>query len=440
MTDQEKIHDVIGVGFGPSNLALAIALKERNAALDAIFLEAKDSFAWHPDMLLDNSDMQVSFIKDLVTLRNPASPYSFLSYLHAKGRMERFVNRKTFFPSRHEFNDYFTWAAAHHQDYCHYNQSVVRVAPVQGPNGAVELLDVVSEDPAGVQTRRRTRDLVLAVGGRPNVPEVFSELRGHPAVVHSSAYLSTVKPRLAASGRPLKVAVIGSGQSGAEIFWDLANDVARPEVDFIFRSHALKPSDDSPFVNEIFDAGFTSYVFNQPPQRRAAVLAEYANTNYSVVDGDLIEQIYGLFYEQDVVGGNSHALLRSTRVVAAESGPAPETGQHPQVELLLAPVEGGEELRCRYDLVILATGFRRRLGETLLAGLEEFLTGVETDRGYRIGTTAGFGPRIFLQGYSENTHGLSDTLLSVLPVRADEIASGLMSPRDKDRQLLTAAE
>lgn len=132
MTDLHTPYDMIGIGFGPSNLALAIALQECAAPLNALFLEAKPEFSWHPGMLLDNSDMQVSFIKDLVTLRNPASPFSFLSYLHAKGRIERFVNRKTFFPSRHEFNDYFTWAADQMQDVCAYDQRVEAVAPSSG--------------------------------------------------------------------------------------------------------------------------------------------------------------------------------------------------------------------------------------------------------------------------------------------------------------------
>ena len=329
------------------------------------------------------------------------------------------------------------------QGSCQYDQRVVGVAPVPGADGGVDLLEVISENKTGEQTRRRARDLVLAVGGKPAVPEVFAGLADHPGTVHSSAYLGAVKPRLAAAERPLKIAVIGSGQSGAEIFWDLANDPARPEVDFIFRSHALKPSDDSPFVNEIFNDGFTSHVFEQPRAQRSALLSEYANTNYSVVDGDLITQVYGLFYEQDVTAGDAYGLMRSTRVTAAKA-------RGDQVELTLCPVLGGAETTRTYDLVILATGYKRRAGETLLAGrhvaadptagLDGYLKGWDTDRGYRIGTVPGFRPRIFLQGYCEESHGLSDTLLSVLPVRADEIAAGLLASRGDGASLLTAAE
>ncbi|QAX28380.1 lysine N(6)-hydroxylase/L-ornithine N(5)-oxygenase family protein [Leisingera sp. NJS204] len=434
MSEPQHIHDMIGVGFGPSNLALAIALQERAQAgapkLDALYLEAKPRFAWHPDMLLEGSDMQVSFIKDLVTLRNPASPYSFLSYLHAQGRLERFVNRKSFFPSRQEFNSYLAWAAAQLEDTCRYGQRVTGAEPVLDPGGSGEVLAVTTEDETGRQTRYLTRDLVLAIGGKPAIPDTFAALQDHPGVVHSSSYLSAVKPRLAAADKPLKVAVIGSGQSGAEIFMDLANDPARPQVDFIFRSHALKPSDDSPFVNEIFDASFTSHVYQQPADQRRALMAEYSNTNYAVVDGDLIDQVYGLFYEQEVAGGSAYRLLRSTCVTAAAA-----SGQ--QTLLTLQPAQGGESRSGAYDLVILATGYRRRLGETLLAGLEPHVHFESPDRNYRMRTCGTFRPRIFLQGYCEETHGLSDTLLSVLAVRVDEIAEALLTPQPAQ---LAAAE
>lgn len=437
MTDVQRIHDVIGIGFGPSNLALAIALQERAGTgqplMDVAFLESKSEFSWHPDMLLEDTDMQVSFIKDLVSLRSPTSPFSFLNYLHSKGRLERFINRKSFYPSRHEFNDYFAWAAAQMGDVCSYDQQVTAVEPASTAGGSVDLLAVTSEDSHGVQTRRLTRDLVLAIGGKPAVPEMFEDLHDHPCLVHSSAYLGSAKPLLQAAERRLKIAVIGSGQSGAEIFCDLVNDPAQPQVDFIFRSHALKPADDSPFVNEIFNAEFTSFVYHQSPERRRALMAEYSNTNYSVVDGDLIEQVYGLFYEQDVTGGNDYGLLRSTQVVSAED-------RNGQIALSLAPVHGGEAETRTYDLVILATGYQRRIGETLLTGVADYVTDNGAGRNYQMDTKGGFHPRIFLQGYCEETHGLSDTLLSVLAIRVDEITGELHNRHPAPAARLSAAE
>ena len=46
---ESVIYDLVGVGCGPSNLALAIALdekKERYQALNAVFLEKQASYCW----------------------------------------------------------------------------------------------------------------------------------------------------------------------------------------------------------------------------------------------------------------------------------------------------------------------------------------------------------------------------------------------------------
>ena len=53
-----------------------------------------------------------SCFKDLATLRNPRSKFTFLSYLHSQNRLSAFINRGTTIPSRREFADYLTWAAA----------------------------------------------------------------------------------------------------------------------------------------------------------------------------------------------------------------------------------------------------------------------------------------------------------------------------------------
>src|SRR3954452_16441388 len=103
--DEDKAHDVVGIGFGPSNLSLATALDEVGRAsgggpIDAVFFEKQAALGWHRNMLLPGAKMQISFLKDLVTFRTPNSPYSFVSYLHSEGRLAAFANRKEFFPSR----------------------------------------------------------------------------------------------------------------------------------------------------------------------------------------------------------------------------------------------------------------------------------------------------------------------------------------------------
>src|SRR3954454_9964453 len=139
--EQIPIYDVVGVGFGPSNLALAIALAEHNAGpgepVTAHFLERQPRFGWHRGMLIDTATMQVSFLKDLVTMRNPTSGFSFLNYLQSVGRLVDFINHENLFPPRVEFHANCEWAAAKGYDVVSYATEVVAVKPVyDGPEVA----------------------------------------------------------------------------------------------------------------------------------------------------------------------------------------------------------------------------------------------------------------------------------------------------------------
>jgi lysine N6-hydroxylase len=99
------LYDLLGVGVGPFNLSVA-ALMSRVHKKSSIFLERQKEFCWYPGMLIPNSYLQISFLKDLVTAADPTSPYSFLSYIVQKGRFYRFINAEYSFVERKEFADY----------------------------------------------------------------------------------------------------------------------------------------------------------------------------------------------------------------------------------------------------------------------------------------------------------------------------------------------
>ena len=90
----------------------------------------------------------------------------------------------------------------------------------------------------------------------------------------------------------------------------------------------------------------------------------------------------------------------------------------------------------RFDALVLATGYRRDTHLALLDGLAPHLGDAlaqgNVGRDYRLATPAKFKPRIYLQGCCEDSHGLSDTLLSVLAVRSDEIAASLADARRQE--------
>lgn len=229
------------------------------------------------------------------------------------------------------------------------------------------------------------------------------------------------------AGVKKRVAVIGAGQSAAEVFIDLARRFPHVEASLVIRSGALKPADDSPFVNEIFNPAFTDVVYAQPANGRRSLIERFRDTNYAVVDRPLIEQIYEMLYLQRVSGASDgaprHRLLANTAIESAART------AHGQVELALRDRLTGDARTERFDALVLATGYRRDTHLPLLEGLAphlgDALAAGDVARDYRLATPAHFKPRIYLQGCCEDSHGLSDTLLSVLARRADEIAASL---------------
>ncbi|MEH2532314.1 L-ornithine N5-oxygenase [Bradyrhizobium sp. AZCC 1588] len=415
-------HDVIGVGFGPSNLALAIALDEcaRRSRLKcaALFVEQQPQFTWHGGMLLPGSDMQISFLKDLVSLRDPTSPFTFVNYLHKRGRLQDFINCRTFYPTRIEFNDYLRWVAAQFKSQAAYGETIVAIEPVT-VGQSVTSLRVHSRTLAGGETVRLARNLVVAVGGRPYIPQVFAEIADDPRLLHSSRYLDTVED-IGLGGKAARVAVVGGGQSATEVTVDLRGRFPDARIDLIFRGHALKPSDSSPFVNEIFNPDYTDFIYAQPAERRDAIVRNFRNTNYAVVDSDLLDQLYRLLYQQRVSGTTGIALHPRSEITSIDAAPE-------GIEIGTVDKFGGAKRRATYDAVILATGYDRETPHAFLEPIQRYIRDTVLDRNYKLVTTPAFRPQIHLQGYSEASHGLSDTLLSVLATRSQEIAESLLS-------------
>jgi len=427
---RDTVFDLIGIGFGPSNLALAVRLAEeagkgRHADLAHCFIERQPEFGWHRGMLLDDCRMQISFLKDLVTLRDPTSRFTFINYLSELGRLADFVNLKSFYPTRVEFHDYLTWVAASFDERVHYGQTVIGIEAVKaiGNVNEVEALRVFSRDEEGREWQRVTRALSVGIGGGAHVPEAFGALGSHN-IVHSSKYLTSIDRVVGDAGGPRKrVAVIGAGQSAAEVFVDLTRRYPHVDASLVIRSSALKPADDSPFVNEIFSPAFTDIVYAQPRDGRRSLIERFRDTNYAVVDRPLIEQIYEMLYMQNVSAEPRHRLLANTGIETAMRTASGE------IELTLRDRLSGHARAEQFDALVLATGYRRDTHFELLEGLAPHLGDAlaqgNVERDYRLATPASFKPRIYLQGCCEDSHGLSDTLLSVLALRSDEIAASL---------------
>ncbi|KAL5438163.1 L-ornithine N(5)-monooxygenase [Paraphaeosphaeria minitans] len=260
-TPEEEVHDLVCVGFGPASLAIATALHDAvdgtDPSLDlpnlqrqppkVAFLEKQSGFAWHAGMLLPGARMQITFMKDMATLRNPRSEFTFINYLHQKDRLIEFTNLNTFLPQRIEYEDYMRWCASWFEEVVQYGQEVVKVMPEKSAsgNGEIKTFVVTSRNlQTGQIESRRTKHVVIAAGGRPNLPPPFPS--DHPRVIHSSKFRYISSEILTDHQKPYSVAVVGSGQSAAEIFDFLHTHYPNARTRLLIKQGALRPSDDSP--------------------------------------------------------------------------------------------------------------------------------------------------------------------------------------------------
>ncbi|MEV6019593.1 MULTISPECIES: SidA/IucD/PvdA family monooxygenase [unclassified Streptomyces] len=423
-----EVYDVVGIGFGPSNLSLAIALEEHGAStpghpVTAHFFERQPSFGWHRNMLLPSTTMQISFLKDLATYRNPLSRYSFVSYLHASNRLVQFVNNQDFFPTRQEFHQYLEWAAADLGDRVSYGTEVTSIRPAAEAGAPVsDLLEIEVRGADGTARVVRARNVVVSTGLVPRLPDgVTSDER----VWHSSEFLTRFR---AQDPKDLRnVVVVGAGQSAAEITRFFHDELPHAQVSAVVPSYGYAIADDTPFANQVFDPGAVDDHYFGTEQARDAFWRYHRNTNYSVVDSDVIRDLYRRSYDERVRGTQRLHFRNLTRVTDVK-----RAGTETRVSLRSLLDDRTEELAV--DALVFATGYDGLDPARLLGDFDRhFLRDAEgrhqVERDYRLVSASGLAGGVYLQGGTEHTHGLSSALLSNIAVRSGEIADSIVLRR-----------
>ncbi|MFE1312897.1 lysine N(6)-hydroxylase/L-ornithine N(5)-oxygenase family protein [Streptomyces sp. NPDC058755] len=423
-------YDVVGAGFGPANLSLAVALQERREGgtprPTAAFFERKPQLGWHRGMLLPGAKMQISFLKDLVTFRNPASPFSFVSYLHAMGRLPQFVNNQDFFATRQEFHDYLEWAEAKLAHQVTYGAEITQIRPpASGRRGeAIEHLEVeVRGDSLPGGTRVLTaHNIVISTGLVPRMP---AGVQRDERVWHSSEFLD----RFTAwnPGELNRVAVVGAGQSAAEVVRYLHDALPDASITAILPPYGYALADNTPFANRVFDPSAVDDYYYGSERSRDVIWQHHRNTNYSVVDDEVIKGLHERVYGDEVAGRNRIEFLNLSRVCGVKRA-ADET----RVTVMSVATEETRELDV--DVLVCATGYDPMnpapiLGELDSLCLRDARGRYRVERDYRIATAPELRCGIYLQGGTEHTHGLTSSLLSNLAVRSGEIVASLLDRR-----------
>src|SRR5690606_22299683 len=122
------------------------------------------------------------------------------------------------------------------------------------------------------------------------------------------------------------------------------------EVCSVFARYGYSPADDTPYANRIFDPGAVDTYFGADERVKRMLFDYHRNTNYSVVDPDLINEPYRREYQEKVVGRQRLRMMNAsmvTDVVVSDSDV--------DVEVEFLPT--GERQRLTADALVYATGY-----------------------------------------------------------------------------------
>ena len=412
-TRNHHVHDFVAIGLGPFNLGLA-CLTAPIDELDGVFLERKPEFDWHPGMLLETSTLQTPFLADLVTLADPASPYSFLSYLKDSGRLYSFYIRESFYPLRTEYVDYCRWAAGRVPS-IRFERDVVVVEYDEAER--VYVVRVRNLADGGSETYRARR-LVLGTGTPPHIPEACRDLGGD--LVHSSGYLqsrATLKAKRA-------IMIVGSGQSAAEIFYDLLQDIDEYgyELAWVTRSARFFPLEYTKLTLEMTSPEYVDYFHALPADVRDRLIGSQKGL-YKGIDSDLINAIFDLLYIKARHKDGPRARLMTNTELTGAAYDA-ETGAY---VLDLRQAEQERDFRLSSEGLVLATGYRHQTPKFLGPIRDRIRWDAhgrfDVRRDYSVDMA---GDEIYVQNAELHTHGLVSPDLGMAAYRNSWIIRSLL--------------
>ena len=385
------VYNLIGIGIGPFNLGLA-ALLHPVKDVNAIFFDQSEGFDWHPGLMLHSATLQTPFMgTDLVTMADPTSWFSFLNFLKQTGRLYPFFIRESYYMLRREYNLYCQWAIKQLPS-CRFSHKVSRLAY---KDGVYEV--TVQHTKTGDVTTWYAEKLVMGTGTQPYTPS-FVNREQLPGVIHTSAYLPN-KADILEKG---DLTIIGSGQSAAEIFYDLLPETENGlQLNWFTRADRFFPMEYSKLTLELTSPEYVDYFYQMPPERRRKILSAQ-NTLFKGINYDLINDIFDTMYEMSV-GGKKLNVQLNTNSELTDITPAAASHAY---TLHFNHVQQQRRFSLDTKSVVLATGYKYN-EPAILSGIEERIRRtsdnlMDVHRNYTVDVQHN---EIFVQNAELHTHG-----------------------------------
>ena len=388
-----QVYDYIGVGVGPFNLGLS-CLADPIENLNGIFFDKSEGFDWHPGMMLQDATLQIPFMADLVTLADPTSEYSFLNYIKEQRKMYSFYIRESFYLLRQEYNQYCQWAIKKLGNTIRFNTFVDQIDyNEEGQYYVVTTICTITDE---INTYR-AKHIVLGTGTTPYIPKSCEALKDKGAI-HSSSYLNN-KAKLQ---QKKAITVVGSGQSAAEIFYDLLQeiDTYNYQLNWITRSPRFFPLEYTKLTLEMTSPEYVDYFYDLPEEKRTHLIANQKHL-YKGINQDLINDIFDLLYTKNVYGKLDVNLRTNSTLKVASFNDATQA-----FDLVLHQHEQDKYYRHSTEGLVLSTGYQYQMPE-FIEGIRHRIKWDEKGRfdvarNYSIDQNES---EIFVQNVELHTHG-----------------------------------
>ncbi|RPF51167.1 lysine N(6)-hydroxylase/L-ornithine N(5)-oxygenase family protein [Aquisalibacillus elongatus] len=413
----QKIYDFIGIGIGPYNLSLA-ALTEDMKDIDRIFFDQTPKMEWHPGMLIEGADLQVPFMADLVTFADPTSHYSYLNYLKHFDRLYKFFFFQKLEIPRNEYNDYLQWATDQISG-LYFGKEVVDVVEHDEPEPYYEL--VILDTDTHKTESYYAKHVVMATGSEPLI---LDSMQGFPNedILHTSRYLYE-KEALKKSDH---ITIVGSGQSAAEIFYDLLEEREDQEfhLTWLTRSEGIFQLEAAKVGQEFFAPDYVNYFHNLPLEKRKEAL-ETLDPLRNGIDYSTLNGIYDMLYHYSVGGEDPRVTIQPlTEVRQIEKADEGYT-------LKCHQWQKEENFDYQTEKVILATGYKPNIPDWFLSRFKDEIEWEDeklfkVKRNYELTFKEPKENKFYVVTNLEHSHGTAATNLGLAVQRNMEIINDLI--------------
>lgn len=399
--------DLAGIGIGPFNLSLA-ALASQVKNLNFKFFEKKAGFEWHSELIFQDSYMQTSYLKDLVTAAAPTNPYSFLNYLVTHGLFYSFMNTSRTSVTRKEFELYCQWVARSLGDKLVFDNEI-KALHYEDDCFMIE----------SNQSITKARNICIGTGLIPKVPECAKPYLNSKVFHAKSAELADV------SLEGKSVAIIGGGQTGVEIFRNALNNrwgrVA--SIKLVTSRANLEPLDNSPFTNEYFTPRYVDQFFKLDPSFKGPIAA-YQKLASDGNTPEYLEALYNDLYQLKSIQNDTREIeilpyrrMESMKSRAGGFELGIQNRFYQKSEVMNA------------DIVILATGFESVI-PPLLNPIKHLIS---FDMNGRFNFNSDFSlkwkgeekNKIFALNFSRHGHGIAEPQTSLMAWRSATVLNSL---------------